>query len=123
MHKQHTTYRIFASFFAILLLFAPISQNLAYTNGIDQIKEVLETEKDSKQADKDADNQTYLHAASAIQAVIITGIHLNFDVVDYLYDFPKPVTPLKEFVQIPILPTQSGHIQNICAYYIAPHAP
>lgn len=123
MHKQHATYRLFASLFAVLLLLAPISQNWAYSRGLAQVKEIKQVKQEDTTTDEDSSDETSLVAASTFQAVITAGIHLNFDVVYHFHRFPEPVTPLKELFQSPVLPTQSGYIQNICAYYIAPHAP
>lgn len=124
MYKQHATYRLFASLFAILLVLAPISQNWAYNVSIEQVKEVKQaSQEEGGTEDDSSSDDTVLVAASTFHAVITAGFHLNFEVVYHAYDFPEPLILVKEILQTPVLPTQSGYIQNICAYYIAPHAP
>lgn len=123
MQKQPTTYRLFASLFALLLLFAPIVQSMAYDLGYEKISQAIKKDQNSDAEEDQSSNETFLYAASSFQAVITASIQLDFDLIDYLSEIPALITPLKEFVQIPILPTQSVYIQNICAYCIAPHAP
>lgn len=126
MQKQPLTYRLFASLFALLLLVAPIAQSLAYGVSGEQLPVLVDhqsLEINAAEDDEQSSEETQLHAPSSFQAIITTGIQLDFDLIHYVSDIPELVTPLKEFVQIPILPTQSVYIQNICAYCIAPHAP
>jgi len=125
MHKQSATYRLFASLFALLLLAAPITQTLAYGVSAEQFQQLAKSQGVENGADEDdkSSEETQLHAPSSVQAIITAGIQLDFDLISYLSDVPDLVTPLKEFVQVPDLPTQSVYIQNICAYCIAPHAP
>lgn len=120
MQKQQATYRIFAVLFALLLVIAPISQNWAIGKSLDAVKQ---EQKDQTSDEKKDSDETSISTAYAFHATITVGIHLDFDIVDYLPSFPEPVTPIKEFVQIPSFETLSGYLQNICAYYIAPHAP
>jgi len=117
------TYRLISFIFALLLLVAPMVQSLAYGFGYEHVQQVIENNQLNASEDDQTEEETKIYASSNIQAVITSGIQLNFDVIDYLYDFPEPITPLKEHIQVPVFPTQSPCIQNICAYYIAPHAP
>ena len=122
MQQQQATYRVFAAFFALLLLFAPIAQSWGHDIRLSQIEQIAKKKKDEAKQDDDTSKEV-IYASSSVQAVINAGLHLDFDVIAYLDIFHEHITPIKEFTQVPILPTQSRHIKNICNYYVAPQAP
>ena len=124
MHTQSLTYRLAATFFALLLLCAPLAKTVGHAH-ILEVHQAVETtiSASSTTDDEDSSKQPVIQATTEIQAVIISGLHLDFDLISVLSDTYEPFISIKETVTHIFTPSLSGYFQNILRYCITPHAP
>lgn len=129
MPKNKTSYRIFAVWFLLLMLVAPVAKSSNYATLLAQSKETVRVELEQGDLDSSSEttqsnqNECEIHEASDFKAVVTVGIQLNFNVVGFLPTPKETFVSLNETKEEIFIPSSSQHHKTMHTHYISPQAP